>query len=43
MSEITKKSRAEKAISWYKKAYNCAQTVTFAFFDKGDIDPETLF
>ena len=43
MSEITKESRAERAIACHNKAYNCAQSVAFAFLDKVDIDPETLF
>lgn len=43
MSEITKESRAERAIACHNKAYNCAQSVAFAFLDKVDIDPEILF
>ena len=27
----------------HKRGYNCAQSVAFAFLDKVDIDPETLF
>ena len=34
MSEITKESRAERAIACHNKAYNCAQSVAFAFLDK---------
>ena len=40
---LTKESRAERAIACHNKAYNCAQSVAFAFLDKVDIDPETLF
>ena len=29
MSEITKESRAERAIACHNKAYNCAQSVAF--------------
>ena len=36
MSEITKESRAERAIACHNKAYNCAQSVAFAFLDKVD-------
>ena len=43
MSEITKESRADRAIACHNKGYNCAQSVAFAFLDKVDIDPETLF
>lgn len=43
MSEITKESRADRAIVCHNKGYNCAQSVAFAFLDKVDIDPETLF
>ena len=43
MSEITKESRADRAIICHNKGYNCAQSVAFAFLDKVDIDPETLF
>ena len=41
MSEITKESRADRAIACHNKGYNCAQSVAFAFLDKVDIDPET--
>ena len=43
MSEITKESRSDRAIACHNKGYNCAQSVAFAFLDKVDIDPETLF
>lgn len=43
MSEITKESRADRAIACHNKGYNCAQSVAFAFLDKVDINPETLF
>lgn len=43
MSEITKESRADRAIACHNKGYNCAQSVAFAFLDKVDIDPEILF
>ena len=43
MSEITKESRADRAIVCHNKGYNCAQSVAFAFLDKVDIDPEILF
>ena len=38
MSEITKESRADRAIACHNKGYNCAQSVAFAFLDKVDID-----
>ena len=37
MSEITKESRADRAIACHNKGYNCAQSVAFAFLDKVDI------
>lgn len=36
-------SRAEQAINFHHKGYNCAQAVACAFADKTDLDVKTLF
>lgn len=43
MEDQQKKDRAQEAIAYHDKGYNCAQSVCFAFSDKVDIDDETLF
>ncbi len=35
--------RAEKAIAYHKKGYNCAQAVACAFLDVVPVDEDTLF
>lgn len=43
MNDQQKKDRAQAAIAYHDKGYNCAQSVCFAFSDKVDIDDGTLF
>lgn len=43
MEDKQKKDRAQIAIAYHDKGYNCAQSVCLAFSDKVDIDDETLF
>ena len=43
MTDNHKLTRAEQAIAFHNKGYNCAQSVIFAFADQCNADPETLF
>ena len=43
MEDKQKTDRAQLAIAYHDKGYNCAQSVCFAFSDKVEIDNETLF
>lgn len=43
MKDEQKRDRAQEAIAYHDRGYNCAQSVCFAFSDKVDIDKETLF
>lgn len=43
MEDKQKIDRAQLAIAYHDKGYNCAQSVCFAFSDKVEIDNETLF
>lgn len=43
MTDNHKLTRAEQAIAFHNKGYNCAQSVIFAFADQCNAEPETLF
>ena len=42
-SETNKKTRAEQAIAFHDRGFNCAQSVACAFTDKTGLDETTLF
>lgn len=42
-SETNKKTRAEQAIAFHDRGFNCAQSVVCAFADKTGLDETTLF
>ncbi|MGN0373004.1 MAG: C-GCAxxG-C-C family protein [Enterocloster sp.] len=43
MSETKKLTRADQAIAYHDRGFNCAQSVACAFSDKTGIDEKTLF